>query len=73
MKTHDFSIEPMIADAIKRVQTNAHIIKEVAGSLRDNGFDGVEMGELRKLAESLIKSVHEYQSYNNVKNNQDKL
>jgi hypothetical protein len=67
---YNMTLEPVIEATIIKVQTCAHKIKELAGVLRHEGFEGPEMGELRRLAENLLKNVHEYQAYNNINNSQ---
>lgn len=61
----DDKIDIVIEDAIKKCQTHGHIIKDKAGDLRNNGFDGQICGELIKECESALKYAHLYQAYIN--------
>lgn len=60
--------DTLIESSIKNCQTHAHKLKEIAGDLRFNGFDGQLIADLIKEAESALKYAHMYQAYINIDN-----
>lgn len=60
-------IDTLIEDAIKKAMTHAHLAKETAKDLRENGFDGEICGELIRECEQTLRFAHMYQAFNNVK------
>lgn len=57
----------LIADALKKCKTHAHIVKDCAKDLEANGFDGGVVADMIENAEKTLKFAHAYQSYINTK------